>query len=114
MIVNIPNVYSTENELKLNSNTNFAKSETLNIFYYYKQAFDSFMKLNEFDYHIRSHNPCEDGYATCFNNRCLTVYSCSKGGDDFVNNISFIMINDSSRKIRFIKFAVSTTTPSTI
>lgn len=109
MIVNLPSVYSGDESIEsMNSAVGggfIECNKSKQVYWYFnKIAFEQFMKYNEFDYHIRSHNPCEDGYGACFDNKCLTVYSCSKSGDAS-SHIGFIQINDTRKTIRFMKFA---------
>ena len=106
MMVNIPIKYADKSEAsgEESRGQDFIVSKTGDYHYFNRKAFGAFMAINHFDFFIRSHNPCEEGYALCFTNRCLTVFSCRKVAKTTLPNTCVAFLSDSKRNIRFVRF----------
>jgi len=110
MIVNVPSRYQNDSGVSEqqsgtgSATVRFQPSRSTKYHYFSKDAFRAFMRLNEFDYLIRSHNPCAEAYALCFGNRCLTVFSTRKHTHTELPGTAVVQFSDSSRKIRFLRF----------
>lgn len=105
MMVNVPVRYAHGKEEETETNQNgFGNSKTGYYRYFSRRAFEAFLKTNSFDYLIRSHNPCDDGYALCFDNRCLTIYSSCRCNNVAMTFTGVVLVNESKRKIRVMRF----------
>lgn len=114
MMVNIPVSYAYTNEEKLATKAHgFEGAKSGTYHYYSSKAFEKFMNLNNFLYHIRSHNPAEEGYALCFSNRSLTIYSCRRFNAATNPFIAVLMVggmpspDEKHDKIRIIRFSTA-------
>lgn len=118
-MVNIPARYAyTEEEKEATKAHGFEAAKSGAYHYYSSKAFEKFMNSNAFRYFIRSHNPAEEGYALCFNNRCLTVYSVRRFNKVTHPFIAVLMVGGQSEadwkqdKIRIIRFPTPEMTAS--
>lgn len=78
-----------------------------------QKEFNDFMKINDFDFLIRSKTVCPNGFRLDFDNRCITVYS-SSNTRNANNEPAVAMIDDTDLSIRFIRFESAHPTPNTI
>lgn len=119
MMVNIPVRYAYTDEEKASIKAKgFEVSKNGAYHYYSSKMFDKFMSTNGFQFHLRSHNPVEEGYALCFGSRSLTVFSCRRFNSATLPFIAVLQVGASQAaspsysKIRPIRFSTAEMTTS--
>ncbi|KAI2801176.1 hypothetical protein BLOT_011752 [Blomia tropicalis] len=115
LIVNVPLTYRATGEQRQNNHQNNHHTQAGFVaghnqkFYFSRYAFSAFLENNGLDYLLRSHNPCEDGFAICFRYRCCTIFSCRKSSPI----LAVAQFNESRHKIRFIRIRADNPKTST-
>ncbi|KAH7648650.1 phosphatase related [Cryptosporidium bovis] len=64
----------------------------------------NFLKLNNLDYIIRSHEVKQQGYSVDHNGKCITVFSAPNYCDSMTNKGAFIKIHEYDLKPNFVQF----------
>lgn len=68
-----------------------------------QQEFAEFTRAAGLDFVIRSHSPCAYGYKLNFENRCLTVFSCTNF-NKLSNQAAVALIDASNQSVRLVRF----------